>query len=172
MKKLSESVWGDIRQKSLGKESRAENQIKGNVNDMVPVDMGVSVLWADRDLEVNGEYEFNIDYIKDYAPNGWRRPTREEADELLHHCEKKFDETITSKVFESKIVLSNDYGTLILTRKNLSERIEYWELEKGDMDEYWNTFELSKSGSFVAFTAFSISKLHEKHRVRFVRDKQ
>ena len=37
------------------------------------------------------------------------------------------------------------------------------------MDEYWNTFSLKESGSFVAYSAYQIAKLNEKHRVRFVR---
>ena len=52
MKKLSninESTWGEMRQRSSGQIIRKEDDIT-NIKSLEPVDMGVSVLWADRDL--------------------------------------------------------------------------------------------------------------------------
>ena len=50
MKKLSESIWSDMQDRSAGDKIRKEDE-KTNINDIVPLDMGVDVLWADRDLE-------------------------------------------------------------------------------------------------------------------------
>ena len=170
MRKLSESVWGDLRKKSLGQEVRIEEM--GNVNDLKPVDLGLSVLWADKDYELNGETEFYIDDIKDIAPAGWRRPTREEADELLSDAKWNRDEDLSSnKPFKSIITISHNGKNISFSRKNLGEKWEYWELEKGDMEEYWNMFHFYCDGHFFPHSAYSIGNLKEKHRIRFVREK-
>ena len=62
MRKLSESVWGDIRKKSLGIEDRIEGST--NIKEMKPVDLGGSVLWADRDLAQGGKETFTYDEVK------------------------------------------------------------------------------------------------------------
>lgn len=86
MRKLSESVWGDIRQKSLGKEDRKEAQV-GNSGSLKPVDLGGSVFWADRDIEVDNRILFTFDETMEIIRNinGWRLPTRKEASELEGH---------------------------------------------------------------------------------------
>ena len=169
-KAVEESVWGDIRKKSLGQEARMEES--GNVKDLKPVDLGLSVLWADKDFELNGETEFYIDDIKDIAPAGWRRPTREEADELLTDAEWNRDEVLSfNKPFKSIITISHNGKSISFSRKNLAEKWEYWELEKGDMEQYWNMFRFESDGTFFPHSSYAIGRLKEKHRVRFVREK-
>ena len=43
MKKLSESIWSDMQDRSAGDKIRKEDE-KTNINDIVPLDMGVDVL--------------------------------------------------------------------------------------------------------------------------------
>ena len=174
MKKLSnitESLWTDIQSRSTGDTVRKEDIINSNVKDIKPVDLGLSVLWADKDLEINDENEFTIDEIADYTPDGWRRPTQKEADELLHNTKKTVEQDSSPKTFKRIFKLSNNGVDIYFSCKNLKEKAEYWELDKGNMDKYWNTFALEESGSFVAHSAYQIGKLNEKHRVRFVREK-
>ena len=174
MKKLSnikESIWSDMQDRSSGQEIRKEDVRNSNVKDMKPVDLELSVLWADEDLEIDDENEFTIDEIADYTPDGWRRPTREEADELLHNTKKSICQDLFPKTFKRIFTLSKNGVDICFSCKNLKEKAEYWELNKGDMDEHWNTFSLKESGSFVAYSAYQIAKLNEKHRVRFVRER-
>lgn len=83
MKKLSqitESVWSDIHKRSNGRSLRKENTYRFNINDLKEVDLGpqVSFLWADFDLEANGEFFFSRDQVDDMIPQiektGWRLP--------------------------------------------------------------------------------------------------
>ena len=166
---INESIWSDMQDRSSGEIVRKEDIRNSNVKDMKPVDLELSVLWADKDLEIDDENEFTIDEIADYTPDGWRRPTREEADELLHNTKKSICQDLFPKTFKRIFTLSKNGVDICFSCKNLKEKAEYWELNKGDMDEYWNTFSLKESGSFVAYSAYQIAKLNEKHRVRFVR---
>ena len=168
---MNESVWGCMLDRSVGDSIRKEDELITNIKDIIPVDLGLSVLWADKDLEINDENEFTIDEIVDYAPDGWRRPTQKEADELLHNTKKTIDQDLSPKTFKRIFKLSNNGVDIYFSCKNLKEKAEYWELDKGDMDKYWNTFALEESGSFVAHSAYQREKLNEKHRVRFVREK-
>lgn len=80
MKKLSESVWGDIRKRADGKTERQENTFKFNIDKLKEVDLGLYVpfYWADFDLEANGEYFFNWYEVEAMLPQikktGWRLP--------------------------------------------------------------------------------------------------
>ena len=47
---IKESIWSDIQDRSMGKTVRKEDE-KTNIYEIIPLDMGVDVLWADRDLE-------------------------------------------------------------------------------------------------------------------------
>ena len=111
-KYLNESMWGDIHRRNSGEMIRKED---GNLSDIKPVDMGISVLWADRDLEMNGEIYFEYDKVNQLIKNtGWRLPTKEEVSELQSlsiQVEKSTDEVYilskkvdpdTKLVFEKK----------------------------------------------------------------------
>ena len=81
---INESVWADIHRRSNGTQERKED-IPTNIKNIVPVDMGVSVLWADQDLEFkDGNVFFTYDEAIDCIKNtDWRLPTRKEYDELI-----------------------------------------------------------------------------------------
>ena len=80
MKKLSESVWMDIHKHSTGEVEREEDRYRFNIDDLKEVDLGPQVpfLWADFDLEANGEFFFDRDQVDDMIPQiektGWRLP--------------------------------------------------------------------------------------------------
>lgn len=71
--------------------ARLEEYVKFNTNDMKPVDMGGSVLWADRDLEIvdgGGWYRHDKFFTADEMfkmrfKDGWRVPTFDEFLELF-----------------------------------------------------------------------------------------
>ena len=80
MKRLSESIWADFRKKSLGQEERGEDFIRFNIDEMKEVDLDESIpfLWADIDLEANGETTFDRETLDMMLPKiektGWRLP--------------------------------------------------------------------------------------------------
>ena len=74
-KKITESLWSDLQNKSLGKSVRKE-------------DDPLSVIWADRDVEINGVEYFTYDEALKLEHSGWRLPTLEEVAELDELYEK------------------------------------------------------------------------------------
>lgn len=85
-------VLKKITNEYFDEDSRAEDFVKFNTRDIEPVDMGGSVLWADRDLEVESggdQYAFDRYFTcmeaEDFEmkiKDGWRFPTVEEFMEL------------------------------------------------------------------------------------------
>ena len=91
MKKLSESIWSEIEDRSSGDVVRKEDGLL-NIRELKPVDMGGSVLWADRDLSYGDEYHFGFSDVFELVKNsGWRLPTLEEVTELDNYKVKTID---------------------------------------------------------------------------------
>ena len=177
MKKLSkiqESIWGDLHKRGIGELEREEDKI-GNIKDMIPVDMGgLSVLWSDRDLEVDDNCYFSFDEANELIEkSGWRLPTREEAEEL---CVSVRIERNTDKIC---IVYREDKPDVQLTFKKCGQKY-------GDNDDKiyridtYNTWTSTAQGT-EAYRIFKISSLifgtnfqmHKNNKicVRLVKDK-
>ena len=95
-KNVNESIWSDIQKRSMGKQIRKEDEV-GNIKNLIPVDMGGSVLWADKDLNVDDEIYFTFDEASELSHNTkWRIPTKDEANELIHNSrtEKNTNEEV------------------------------------------------------------------------------
>jgi len=79
-KKVNESVWGGMLDRSIGDTRRKEDTFHFNIKEMKPVDLGKDfpVYWADIDLEVNGEDRFDWEDVERMIPQieetGWRLP--------------------------------------------------------------------------------------------------
>ena len=83
MRKLSESIWSDIQDRRSGETIRKEDEIVSNIKELKPVDMGGSVLWADRDLESDENVYFSFTDAEKIIKNSeWRLPTFREVMEL------------------------------------------------------------------------------------------
>ena len=81
---LRESHWSEMNRRSQGIAVRNEDKIPSNIGSIKPVDLGVSVLWADRDLELNDNNMLKLKDVEKYLANSkWRLPTKEEAEELF-----------------------------------------------------------------------------------------
>lgn len=122
MKRLSESIWGDIRKRADGIDQRKED--KGNIDDIKPIDAGGSVLWADRDFEIGGEYLFSMKEVEEFLKNakGWRLPTKKEAEELgdiygKFGAEKYFD-YLSLKFNKGKELIFQRRGRIFLSTGN------------------------------------------------------
>lgn len=169
MKKLSESVWMDIHKQSSGDIDRKEDEYT-NIRYIEPVDMGVSVLWADRDLErKDGSYFFDYDDVSNAIQKSkWRIPTKKEVSELFKsakHTNQSFETyTIDGK---SQLVF-NKKGYLL--PPNESEKIKHpWSYLAWTSDES----EYDGHLAFAIYKAKSYEPMYSKCRlcVRLVKDK-
>ncbi len=79
MKKLSESVWNDIRRRGIGADTKQEDAFNP---DYVDFGENTTVYWAIDNLEIDGEVKFYFDDVKDYNNNGWKLPTIDEVNQL------------------------------------------------------------------------------------------
>lgn len=175
---IEESVWNDIRKRGNGSDAKKEDTIKTNIKDISPVDIGVSVLWADKDLSIDDEIYLYINQVKDFEKDGWRLPTKNEADELL--TKVKWTTTKNSQGGFNRFykigmthIPNAPEENIIYFNCEIPKEAEYWESEsvKNTSDGYWETFSFKNDGSFLPHSAHSISKITDKCRVRLVKDK-
>jgi hypothetical protein len=112
-----ESFWGDVHRRSRGDEIRKENDIT-NINQLVPIDMGVSVLWADTDLILKTDDNtcyFTYNDAKIYGnDSGWRLPTPDEVNELFENTTVL--ENSEKYIIESK---SENHSQLVFDKKGV-----------------------------------------------------
>lgn len=166
---IGESIWSDIQDRSAGDTIRKEDEI-GNIMDLKPVDMGVSVLWSDRDFESDGNVYFSYTDIVEMIKNtGWRLPTFNEMSKLTR-CSVMYKNTFE----ESK--LHANFNDLIFEKCGYQYADEDRVL---DPDSYYAwTSDTAKSGN-EAYITICINKqiasvpMHYMNRccVRLVKDK-
>ena len=176
-KHINESIWSDIQDRSMGKTVRREDEIITNIKDIKPVDVGVSVLWADKDLEINDEKYILIDQVKNFEKDGWRLPSKDDANELLSNARwsSTKDNRTLSKFYQIGIThMKNDSEeNTIYFDCELGKYSKYWE-NKRDVNtqkNYWDAFDFKHEGSFFPHSVFSRVKIDEPCRVRLVKDK-
>ena len=80
---INENIFDGIGKRLKGDVLRKEDETT-NIKKIKPVDIGTSVLWADDDLQIEGDYLFSFDELEEILPklNGWRLPTLKEVAEL------------------------------------------------------------------------------------------
>ncbi len=130
-KKVTESIWSDIQDRSSGETIRKEDEI-GNLRKLKPIDMGGSVLWADADLKYDGKIHFLFDEIQKLIQNsGWRLPTRKDIDELDRYCVLKSNKDCLYFTNKSQVLTFNRSGMIYNTSVSHGNEIvtyltEYW----------------------------------------------
>ena len=108
---INESIFGNMSDKGRGEVVKKEDEIFSNIKELKPVDMGVSVLWADRDIESDENTCFSFsDANKIIKNSGWRLPTALEYEELLN-CAITIDEDITIRYNGRKLFFSHEFNT-------------------------------------------------------------
>lgn len=170
MKKLSESIWMDIHKQSSGDIDRQEDDYT-NIRLIKPVDMGVSVLWSDRDLELqDGSYTFEYDDISNVIQKSkWRIPTKEEVSELFESA-NRIDQafktcTIYGKskiIFNKRVYVMPPFGS---EEKKHSWAYSAWTSDEAENNGHWG-FDIFETMSYKPIT-YSKCKLS----VRLVQDK-
>ena len=80
---INESLFGNMTDKGRGETVKKEDEIVSNIKELKPIDMGGSILWADKDLESNDDVYFSFPDANNIIKNsGWRLPTWWEILEL------------------------------------------------------------------------------------------
>ena len=172
---IKESIWSDIQDRSAGETMRKEDEIVSNIKELKPVDMGCSVLWADRDLESDENVYFSFtDAEKIIEKSGWRLPTFNEVAEL----NKMSD--IYKNTYEEYILHS---GKLHINNDLVFEKCGYQYADDGDRvrdpDSYYAWTSVEAPSGNEAYIVIRISRflgstpMHYMNRccVRLVKDK-
>ena len=167
-----ESIWSDLQDRSSGDVIRKEDEIVSNIKELKPVDMGCSVLWADRDLESDENVYFSFtDAEKIIKNSGWRLPTFNEVVEL-----NKNVIIYKNTLEEYRLRYYKTHGDLIFEKCGYQYADEDRVL---DCDSYYAwTSDTAKSGSEAYQTIFirnhiAAVPMHYMNRccVRLVKDK-
>ena len=167
---LEESTWGDMVRRAEGEAIREEDLRNSNVMELKPVDLGLSVLWADQDLMMDDEMEFLIDDVKDYHPLGWRLPTKKEADELL--SDAKWTSGGHQGLYDLKYITIGHNGKELKFIYRDNPHLNYFvQKDKSTGEEYWDIFTFHKEHEFYPHSAYSITRISDECRIRFVKDK-
>ena len=118
MRKFSEiyeSAWDEMQDRGTGDVEKKEDILVGAVKNLVPVDLGGKCLWADRDLEIDGQTAFTYDDASQFIDgvNGWRLPTFTDImnlDTRIMYNDYSFQDDelhITYKKTNGELVFSN-----------------------------------------------------------------
>ena len=127
---LKESRFVDLINKKFTGEIRKEDKIFGNLQKLEPVDIGTSVLWADKDLCVDDKYLFTFDEVTDMLKDSeWRLPTVSEVRDLQKY-EKEYrnGEYIFTNNGKSLTFYPHGYIDVFSPRKGIlcPDNVEGW----------------------------------------------
>lgn len=176
MKKLSqieESIWGDMRRRADTKSHRKEEEV-GNLDQLQPVDMGGFVLWADKDLEIDGNkfftFEEAIDFVEEHETE-WRLPTDKDIAELVMLNDKqKFktekDRYILTSKYEGELNFNRD-GFLSYKNKLRDEGAYYGWLSTIYQQGLVKVMKIDIANQ----VSYSVEKIECKLCIRLVKDK-
>ena len=167
MKKLSESIWSDMQDRSTGEKVREED-LPGNIKYIQSVDMGTSVLWSDRPFMIDDNIYFDFNTAKQLIKNSdWRLPSVKEINELINITteEKNTDEVYILKSNNNELKF-NKCGYVCTDNEPPHSMHHYYSWTSHD-DSTTNisTFHISNNISIVP-----LYKLY-KACVRLVKDK-
>ena len=173
MKKLSESIWSDIQDRSMGKTVRKEDE-KTNIYEIIPLDMGVDVLWADRDLEwKDGRFFFSYNEAENITNRSeWRIPTKNEVNQLLKHTKeiKNTDEVymIEGDFDKAPIMTFNKKGFKYIMDDKVYSKHKYYSWTSTKIEDIRNTYYINV---IKHYASMELMYYGNKLCVRLVKDK-
>lgn len=118
-------ILNKITEEYFGESARKEDEINFNTNELKPVDMGGTVLWADRNLRAtNTEFEehFSFKELYEYGfkfGEGWRLPTWWEYREL-------FEKNVTREINSDMRFKFN--GVAKFESEKTREKLKFYEI--------------------------------------------
>ena len=153
---IEESLWGSIRDRVNGDDIRKEDEV-GNIKELVPVDMGVSVLWADRDLErKDGDCYFDYNEASNIIKNSkWRIPTKQESYELFQY-------TTMIKNTDEVCILEGDFDDkpqLIFDKKGY----QYGDNDKIFQKSMYTMWTCTEAKEIEAYYMSVIARMNDNH---------
>ena len=125
---LRESIWSDMQDRGNGEITKKEDDYT-NINELEPIDMGGSVLWADDDLRWknpdDGEEDYWFTYLEalveiDRTNKGWRLPTVEEVAELDTIPYKGYQEIV--QFIPSGVKKNSLTGSLVFAKRGFMHK--------------------------------------------------
>lgn len=154
---INEGFWKDGIRRAKNNTERLGDKLMTNIKNLNTVDLGVDgILFADQDLEIDGEDKFDWESVKKYIPliekEGWRIPTLQEiqkwffdgVDPTNRFNKKDFDITDMmryEKYNDEPFFVIKSWKTkeewlfhLIEKKDFRYERLMYWLLIDGDDD--------------------------------------
>lgn len=165
----------------FGDTMRREEYVKFNTDKMIPIDMGGSVLWADRDIEVvdgGGWYKYPDYFSGDEVmgmkfKDGWRLPKYKDFFELYNNDIKRtvvgFSKAERSVIFYISDSDSSYDGAI---KSGLSFRKKgyyHWKnhkelVDEGDFFERW-TSEIGEDFGQVGTAIYGFNVYDDKKRI-------
>ena len=194
-KSVSEGFWKDSIKRAKTGEKRIEDRFNSNIGNLNTVDLGVDeVLFADKDLIINGDDSFEWDDVKRHIPliekEGWRIPTIDEMKKWFFRSgafSERYDKhryCVTSmmrmKEFDDEpyfIIKSWEteeewYFHLIEKSDFLYENTVYWLLMDGDKEyNSCGAFKLNPGG-YEELIVTQVHTNYDPSRIRLVKDRR
>ena len=170
---LNESIWSDIQDRSMGKTVRKEDE-KTNIYEIIPLDMGVDVLWADRDLEwKDGRFFFSYNEAENITNRSeWRIPTKNEVNQLLKHTKeiKNTDEVyiIEGDFDKAPTMTFNKKGFKYIMDDKVYNKHQYCSWTSTKREDIKNTYYINSIKHYVSMESMYYGN---KLCVRLVKDK-
>lgn len=196
MKKLSqinEGLWSKGVHRTKSGYERLEKKVHTNISNFKEVDLGFPFVFADINLEINGDEKMTWYDVENYKNQiireGWRLITWDEVSKYL--LENKFGEVNHDLIIDTKSDLNGTdiYIKSKTTNKILSLYIDnpygqsYWcdwgkrDSERVDVNELKNARTLRVHDPKYAYEGVNIFSMenenkNEKIKVRLVKDKK
>ena len=162
-----------MQDRSAGDKIRKED-VNTNINDIVPLDMGVDVLWADRDLEwKDGRLFFSYNEAENITNRSeWRIPTKNEVNQLLKHTKeiKNTDEVymIEGDFDKAPIMTFNKKGFKYCMDDKVYNKHKYYSWTSTKIEDIENTYYINV---IKHYASMELMYYGNKLCVRLVKDK-
>lgn len=145
LSKINEGLWDGIVDRGTTGKKRKEDC---NISSMKWIEED-GLLWADRDLVLDGENEFDIWKACPDIPKGYRLPTMREMENLLNlHFDRL--NSVKRKDCPDEHSITSKTGNLVFEAQADEQHMKStgWFVSTGSMNRY---FRLSESASRVNF---------------------
>lgn len=187
MKKLSQINEGFLSKtinRSKTGEARIEDRIDSNISDLKEVDFGLSFVFADKDLLIDGKCIIKYDIIKEhlngvFKSTGWRLPNMDELTDALNSVEIEYHTDHTGK---------NSFRTISGTCKKTGETLSFSDISPVYASPYLIDYEQdcdfdknksvrtwvigSTDPETTPFGRFKIGPRTFPYRIRLIKDKK
>ena len=167
-RKVSESLWADIQSQAAGAKMKKED-VFTNIDELKPIDLGGSVLWADDDLrwkKTDEEEDYWFTYLEALVEikrlnTGWRLPTVEEVAELSAIPYKGYKEIV--QFIPNSVKKNSLTGSLVFAKRGFMHKTIRKSMKTPVNTQYYYGWTSDKSVDENEINVFSISQFGIHH---------